>query len=117
MFLATWLTPGHSDWKLILSTPPLVLFLSVLVKHFGGSDTNLEGPPLSAESPQGDCRGGSVFTLVPKVLTAAWRWVKWVPTLPVSVNSHGSEGMEKLVSERLSGEGGPLLLSMGKLCY
>lgn len=70
MFLATWLTPGHSDWKLILSTPPLVL--SVLVKDFVGSYTNLEGPPLSAESPQRDCRGRSVFTLVPKVLMAAF---------------------------------------------
>lgn len=38
------------------------------------------------------------------------------PTLPVSVNSHEAEGMEKWVSERLCGEGGLLLLSTGKLC-
>lgn len=38
------------------------------------------------------------------------------PMLPVSVNSHEADRMEKLVSETLSGEGGPLLLSEGKLC-
>lgn len=36
-------------------------------------------------------------------------------TLPVNVNPTGLRQMEKLVSERWSGEGGPLLLSTGKL--
>lgn len=58
-----------------------------------------------------------MFTLVPEVLKATWFLVEVdTPTLPVSVKSHEAKGMEKLVSERLSREGGPLLLSTGKLC-
>lgn len=102
---------GSYSWIHLLYFPPL----SVLVRQLLGSCTNLKVILLSAESPQGRLQ----------------RWIgvhsgSWSPhgylvlglsrctTLPVSVNSRETEGMEKWVSERLSGEGGPTSAFHGK---
>lgn len=104
---------GSYSWIHLLYFPPL----SVLVKQLLGSYTNLKMILLHAESPQGRLQRWI------GVHSGSWSphgylvlGLSRCPTLPVSVNSHEAEGMEKWVSERLSGEGGLLLLSTGKLC-
>lgn len=104
---------GSYSWIHLLYFPPL----SVLVRQLLGSYTNLKVIFLSAESPQGRLQRWI------GVHSGSWSphgylvlGLSRCPTLPVSVNSRETEGMEKWVSERLSGEGGLLLLSTGKLC-
>lgn len=116
MSLVTFLTPGTHlpDWKLLLNTPPPVpsslrtskAFVVKLYQFEGNTSECRESTAENAEvghsgswSPEGS------------LLLDPSRY----PALPVSVNSHEAKGMEKLVFERLSEEGGPLLLSTGKL--
>lgn len=116
MSLVTFLTPGTHlpDWKLLLNTPPLVpsslrTSKTFVVKLYQFEDNTSEYRESTGENVEVGHSGS--WSPEGYLLLDPSRY----PTLPVSVNSHEAKGMEKLVFEWLSEEGGPLLLSTGKL--